>query len=91
MAKTRKVGKRIGRPTVDDADRRDALVRVLTTKAERAELLEAAASVAMSASAWMRSLALERAREMAQKKATAVARLGQLSASRITPARRTSP
>jgi hypothetical protein len=64
MKKKRKASKRIGRPTVAAADRRDKLVRVLTTKAEHAELQKAARSVAMSASAWVRSLALERARAM---------------------------
>jgi hypothetical protein len=63
----RKASKRIGRPIVDEADRRDSLVRVLTTKAEHKELQEAAASVAMSISSWVRSLALERARAMAKR------------------------
>ena len=47
-------------------------MRVLTTKAEHAELQKAARSVAMSASAWMRSLALERARAMAVSKMSLV-------------------
>ena len=68
---TRKPGKQRGRPVVDDADRRDTLVRVLTTKAEHKELQEAAASVKMSISAWLRALALERARAMVAKKRAA--------------------
>ena len=65
---TRKSSKQRGRPVVDEADRRDKHVRVLTTKAEHKELRQAAASVSMSISAWMRSLALERARAMSVKK-----------------------
>ena len=66
---TRKSNKRSGRPVVKDVDRRDKHIRVLTTKDEHKELQKAAASVAMSVSAWMRSLALERARAMSQKAA----------------------
>jgi|SRR5215510_1702476 len=56
---------RIGRPTVDD--KRKKAIRVLTTEDEHAELKHAAASVSMSVSTWMRSVALERARQMAKK------------------------
>jgi flavin reductase (DIM6/NTAB) family NADH-FMN oxidoreductase RutF len=63
MVKARKARPpRIGRPLVADADRRETLVRVLTTKAEHGELQQAAASVSMSVSTWVRSVALERAR-----------------------------
>ena len=68
---TRKPSKQRGRPVVDDADRRDKHVRVLTTKAEHKELQEAAASMSMSISAWIRGLALERARTMIVKKRAA--------------------
>ena len=52
----------MGRPPVADADRRDTLVRVLTTKSEHEELQRAADAASMSVSTWMRSVALERAR-----------------------------
>lgn len=58
----------VARPRVDDADRRDIHIRVLTTKAEHKELQEAAAAAAMSISAWLRDLALKRARAMARNK-----------------------
>lgn len=58
---------RIGRPPVAAADRHGKDVRVLTTDAEYEELKHAAASVSMSVSTWMRSVALERARQMAKK------------------------
>jgi hypothetical protein len=58
---------RIGRPPVAAADRHGKDVRVLTTYAEYEELKRAAASVSMSVSTWMRSVALERARQMAKK------------------------
>jgi hypothetical protein len=56
---------RIGRPTVHD--KRKKAIRVLTTEDEHAELKRAAADVSMSVSTWMRTLALERARQMAKK------------------------
>lgn len=58
---------RIGRPPVAAEDRHGKDVRVLTTYAEYEELKRAAASVSMSVSTWMRSVALERARQMAKK------------------------
>jgi hypothetical protein len=67
MVKARKVVQRTGRPLVAEADRRDTLVRVLTTEDEHQELQQAAASVSMSVSTWIRSVALERARLMAKK------------------------
>ncbi len=60
-----------GRPKIDDADRRDTLVRVLTTATEYEELQEAAAYIGMSVSTWLRSVALERARTIAAEKAKA--------------------
>ena len=69
MVKARKDRSRIGRPPMAKADRRDTLVRVLTTKIESAELREAASSASMSASAWVRSVALERARAVRAEKA----------------------
>ena len=69
MVKAKKVRPpRIGRPPVADADRRETLVRVLTTEAEHGELQQAAASVSMSVSTWVRSVALERARARAAEK-----------------------
>jgi len=53
---------------VADADRRDKLVRVLTTAAEHEELQRAAADASMSVSTWVRSVALERARTIAGEK-----------------------
>jgi hypothetical protein len=50
---------------VADADRRDTLVRVLTTGTEHTELQQAASDAAMSVSTWVRSVALERARALA--------------------------
>ena len=69
MVKARKARPpRIGRPPVADADRRETLVRVLTTEAEHGELQQAAASVSMSVSTWVRSVALERARALMTEK-----------------------
>jgi hypothetical protein len=60
-----------GRPTLDDEDRRDTLVRVLTTAAEYEELQDAAAYVGMPMSTWLRFVALERARTLAAEKEAA--------------------
>ena len=60
-----------GRPPVADADRRDTLVRVLTTASEHGELQDAAAYVGMSVSTWVRFVALERARALAAEKEAA--------------------
>jgi hypothetical protein len=60
-----------GRPPVADEDRRDTLVRVLTTAAEYEELQGAAAYVGMSVSTWVRFIALERARALAAEKEAA--------------------
>ena len=60
---------RIGRPPVADADRRDTLVRVLTTADEHAELQQAAADASMSVSTWVRVAALDKARAAALEKA----------------------
>lgn len=68
MVKARKVRPRTGRPPVAEADRRDTLVRVLTTAAEHGELQRAAADASMSVSTWIRSVALERARALAAEK-----------------------
>ena len=54
-----------GRPPVKDADRRDTVVRVLTTASEYETLQRAAAHVSMSVSTWMRSIAIERAHVLA--------------------------
>lgn len=54
---------RIGRPPVADDAKRSTLVRVLTTAAEYEELKQAAEAEAMSVSAWMRTLALSKARQ----------------------------
>jgi len=69
MVKAKKARSRIGRPPVADADRRDTLVRVLTTEAEHEELQQAASGASMSVSTWVRSVALERARALALEKA----------------------
>lgn len=62
------VAGRIGRPPVADADRRAKLVRVLTTEAEHLELQQVADAACMGVSTWVRSVALERARELTSKK-----------------------
>jgi hypothetical protein len=54
--------KRMGRPPVADADRRDTLVRVLVNEGEHVELQQAAERASMSLSTWLRVIALERAR-----------------------------
>ena len=69
MTKPRKTGKRMGRPPVAAADKRDKSMHVLATEAELEELQRAAADASMSASTWVRTVALERARAMAEKKA----------------------
>jgi len=66
--KNRQLG---GRPQMRPADRRGTIVRVLTTKAEHAELKEAAAEASMSVSTWLRSVGLERARAVAAEKEAA--------------------
>lgn len=61
-----------GRPRIqNEADKRDALVRVLTTAAEREELKVAAGHAGMSVSLWMRLVGLERARALAAEKEAA--------------------
>lgn len=60
---------RIGRPTIASDDKRKKAIRVLTTVDEHEELKRAAADASMSISTWMRALALERARQLAAKKA----------------------
>jgi hypothetical protein len=66
------VGKnRGGRPPMADEDRRDTLVRVLTTASEYEELQRGAAYVGMSVSTWMRFVCLERARTLAAEKEAA--------------------
>jgi hypothetical protein len=60
-----------GRPPVADADRRDTLVRVLTTAAEHEELQKASAYVGMTLSTWVRFVALERARTLTAEKEAA--------------------
>lgn len=62
VSKTKKGKSRMGRPPVADADRRDTLVRVLTTKAEHEELQRAADAAGASVSTWVRMVALEKAR-----------------------------
>ena len=64
MAKPKqsKTKPRIGRPPVAAEDRRDTLVRVLTTEAEHEELRTAADAASMSVSTWVRAAALEKAR-----------------------------
>jgi hypothetical protein len=57
-----------GRPPLADEDRRDTLVRVLTTASEQEELQRAATYVGMSVSTWIRLVALERARGLAAEK-----------------------
>ena len=67
MVKPRELRKR-GRPPLADADRRETLVRVLTTASEYDELRRAAADVSLTVSTWMRAVSLERARQIAAEK-----------------------
>lgn len=64
--KAKKGKPRMGRPPVADADRRETLVRVLTTEGEHEELQRAADAAGLSVSSWMRSVALEKARSGAR-------------------------
>jgi hypothetical protein len=68
VVKLKKVKKR-GRPPVAEADRRGTLVRVLTTETEYEELRRAAVDASLTVSTWMRSVALERARQVAAERA----------------------
>jgi len=53
----------IGRPPKPPESRRTAQIKVLATDAERDELTAAAKAAGMDLSVWMRSIALERARD----------------------------
>lgn len=55
-------GPQMGRPKMADSDRRDVLVKVLTTEAEFKDLERAADAMGLGVSTWIRSVALERAR-----------------------------
>lgn len=68
MVKARKARPRIGRPPVAEGDRRGTPLHVLITKGEHEELRQAAADASTSVSAWVRAVALERARQLAAKK-----------------------
>lgn len=59
----------MGRPPLAAADKRDKSLHVLATEAELEELQRAAADASMSASTWVRTVALERARANAAEKA----------------------
>ena len=63
VAKAKRGKTRMGRPPLPDADRRDTLVRVLTTEREHDELQRAADAASMSVSTWVRVAALEKARK----------------------------
>lgn len=52
----------MGRPPLAAAEKRDKSMHVLATEAELEELQRAAADASMSASTWVRTVALERAR-----------------------------
>lgn len=54
--------KKLGRPQV--VHRREAVLRVLVTEAEQLELQQAASESSMSLSTWLRSVGLERARQL---------------------------
>jgi len=59
----------MGRPPLAAADKRDKSLHVLATEAELEELQRAAADASMSASTWVRTVALERARANAAERA----------------------
>lgn len=64
--------RQVGRPRyLKAADKRETIVRVLTTEAEHKELKEAAAAALTSVSNWLRSVGLERARALAAEKEAA--------------------
>jgi uncharacterized protein (DUF1778 family) len=63
MAKRAKAGPKSGRPPKAAADRRDVLVKVLTTAEEYKVLQAAAEQASMSLSTWMRAAALAMARQ----------------------------
>ena len=71
--KRKAAGKNLGGrpPYLDDADKRESLVRVLTTAAELEELRAAAKDADKSLSSWVRDVALERARALAAEKEAA--------------------
>ena len=77
--KKRKVGKNLGgRPRfLNKADKRDALVRVLTTAGELEELKVAAGYGRETLSTWARRVLLERARAVAAEKEAARERTEQ--------------
>jgi len=53
---------KMGRPKKAEGDRRDVLVKVLTTEAEFRDLEQAAQTAGTGVSTWVRMVALERAR-----------------------------
>ena len=59
----------MGRPPLAAADKRDKSLHVLATEAELEELQRAAADASMSASTWVRTVALELARANAAERA----------------------
>lgn len=63
MASRAKTKARVGRPPKSAADRRDVLVRVLTTAEEYKTLQTAADQASMSLSTWVRAAALTMARQ----------------------------
>lgn len=70
--KTKVAGKNPGgRPPLNDEDKRDELVRVLVTSGELEELKAAAKYAAQPMSAWVRGVALERARALVAEKEAA--------------------
>lgn len=77
--KKRRAGKNLGGrpPFVNEADKRDALVRVLTTASELKELKVAAGYVRETLSTWARRVLLERARAVAAEKEAARERAEQ--------------
>ena len=54
---------KMGRPKKADTDRRDVLVKVLTTESEFLDLEQAAQKAGAGVSTWVRMVALERARD----------------------------
>ena len=56
---------------MNDADKRESLIRVLTTAAELAELKAAARYAGSTMSTWVRGVALERARVLTAEKEAA--------------------
>lgn len=53
---------KMGRPKMADSDRRDVLIKVLTSEAEYKQMEQAADAMGLGVSTWLRSVGLDKAR-----------------------------